>query len=179
MGHHFREDDRLIQHQADVLAEVQAIRKDVEESTQIVAGMAHMIQTSRNNRIAAASQAGMCDPEIEALIVNAWQASSKPVSLKVLRNLVWIESRCLPWAIYDKGLGLMQIEPESAESVEPGSSKMLFDPETNLRVGLKYLEELVFHNSGDLKKALTAWNWGPTRMREGITTQEFARRVLK
>lgn len=39
--------------------------------------------------------------------------------------------------------GILQLMPRSAEALEPGSSRNLFDPETNARVGVKHMVRCV------------------------------------
>ncbi|MEX0912052.1 MAG: lytic transglycosylase domain-containing protein [Gemmatimonadota bacterium] len=59
-------------------------------------------------------------------------------------------------------IGLMQLMPRTAAWVEPGVTRAeLRDPETNLRVGLKYLRYLMDKYEGDERLALLAYNRGP------------------
>ena len=70
-------------------------------------------------------------------------------------------------------MGLMQLLPDTARSVasragvEWEGPATLFDPESNIRLGVHYLDELV-QRFGDLEVALTAYNWGPTRIARRI-----------
>lgn len=59
-------------------------------------------------------------------------------------------------------VGLTQLMPRTASSLEPGVSRSeLRDPSTNLRIGFKYLRSLLDKYEGDEKLALTAYNRGP------------------
>jgi soluble lytic murein transglycosylase-like protein len=59
-------------------------------------------------------------------------------------------------------VGLAQLMPATARWLEPGTTrKDLEDPETNLRLGLRYLRDLVEKYDGDTELALTAYNRGP------------------
>ena len=59
-------------------------------------------------------------------------------------------------------VGLMQLMPATASWMEPGVSRSkLRDPDTNLRVGFKYLRYLMDKYNGDEKLALLAYNRGP------------------
>lgn len=59
-------------------------------------------------------------------------------------------------------VGLAQLMPATARWLEPGTTrKDLEDPETNLRLGFRYLRDLVEKYEGDTALALTAYNRGP------------------
>lgn len=59
-------------------------------------------------------------------------------------------------------VGLTQLMPRTASWMEPGVTRaQLRDPETNLRVGFKYLRYLLDKYEGDEKLALLAYNRGP------------------
>ncbi|HYW12058.1 MAG TPA: lytic transglycosylase domain-containing protein [Longimicrobium sp.] len=59
-------------------------------------------------------------------------------------------------------IGLAQLMPATARWLEPGTTgKDLENPETNLRLGLRYLSSLIRKYDGDTALALTAYNRGP------------------
>jgi soluble lytic murein transglycosylase-like protein len=59
-------------------------------------------------------------------------------------------------------VGLTQLMPRTAAWLEPGTTRSdLRDPETNLRIGFKYLAQLIEKYEGDVGLALTAYNRGP------------------
>lgn len=59
-------------------------------------------------------------------------------------------------------IGLTQLMPKTAEWLEPGTSRdELRNPETNLRIGFRYLRDLVKRYDGDTDLALLAYNRGP------------------
>jgi soluble lytic murein transglycosylase-like protein len=59
-------------------------------------------------------------------------------------------------------VGLTQLMPRTARWLEPGvTGTELRDPETNLRIGFKYLRYLLDKYEGDEKLALLAYNRGP------------------
>ncbi len=59
-------------------------------------------------------------------------------------------------------VGYTQLLPSTANWVEPGTSRSdLFDTETNLRIGFKYLNYLLDKYNGNMRLALTAYNRGP------------------
>jgi len=64
-------------------------------------------------------------------------------------------------------LGYTQVLPSTARLYEPGlTTKQLFDRSTNLRLGFRYLRDLLERYDGDLRLALLAYNRGPGRVQE-------------
>ena len=82
---------------------------------------------------------------------------------KLAFGLVRAESSFRPTAVSPVGaIGLTQVMPATARDVEPGITKRdLMEPETNLRVGFKYLRKLIDRYDGNEALALTAYNRGP------------------
>jgi soluble lytic murein transglycosylase-like protein len=89
---------------------------------------------------------------------------------------------------HKNALGLMQILPHTGRALaeEAGlpwwGPETLFDPVTNVRLGVRYLEQLV-ERFGDVPTALAAYNHGPTRiaglLRQGQPVPTgYAERVL-
>jgi soluble lytic murein transglycosylase-like protein len=59
-------------------------------------------------------------------------------------------------------VGLAQLMPATARWLEPGTTRRdLEDPETNLRLGFRYLRDMIEKYDGDTELALTAYNRGP------------------
>ncbi|MCA9771885.1 MAG: transglycosylase SLT domain-containing protein [Myxococcales bacterium] len=86
-------------------------------------------------------------------------------------------------------VGLMQLRPFVAADVarrhgiEWHGVETLHDPETNVRLGLLYFKELLDRFDGDSRKALTAYNYGPSRVRAQIAKgtysgSDYADRIL-
>ena len=84
-------------------------------------------------------------------------------------------------------MGLMQVKPSVAEAVAMRCglpwlcADQLFDPMDNVRLGTRYLFELILE-FGDVRKALIAYNFGETALRRRIETGQglptgFFRRV--
>ena len=67
-------------------------------------------------------------------------------------------------------VGLMQLRPFVAKNVAQRSSiewngvETLHSPDRNLRLGILYYKELLDRFEGDREMALTAYNYGPTRV---------------
>jgi len=89
---------------------------------------------------------------------------------------------------HKNALGLMQILPRTGRALayEAGIAwtgpETLYDPVTNVRLGVRYLEQLV-DRFGDVPTALAAYNAGPTRvaglLRDGMPIpRHYAERVL-
>lgn len=81
-------------------------------------------------------------------------------------RLVNIESRFAPRARSSAGaLGLAQVIPATARFYEPTIVPHdLYDAEVNLRIGFRYLRDLL-EVYGDVELALLAYNRGPTRLK--------------
>ena len=59
-------------------------------------------------------------------------------------------------------VGLTQLMLGTAQGIEPNITRAsLLDPETNLRIGFKYLRGLIRENKGNLSMALLVYNRGP------------------
>jgi len=108
--------------------------------------------------------------------------------------LIATESSGFNWSRSEQGaVGLMQLSPTTAEAmvrewsasgvrVNWSGEETLFDPVINLRLGLGYLSQLV-QRFGDMKTALTAYNYGPTRVSEWLAACKplplsYANRVM-
>jgi soluble lytic murein transglycosylase-like protein len=81
------------------------------------------------------------------------------------------ESSFRPGVISHMGaMGLMQVRPFVGEAVAQRSDvdwygpEVLHDPEANIRVGTRYLVELLDRFDGDVYLALAAYHRGPTRV---------------
>ena len=104
--------------------------------------------------------------------------------------LIQVESRFDHQAVSPRGAqGLMQVRPiVVTELADEGKipaclKSSLKDPLVNVQVGVSYLAHLN-EMFGDLKVALTAYNWGPTRIRRKLLAKEtiplqYANKVLQ
>ena len=81
-------------------------------------------------------------------------------------------------------LGLTQVMPSTARYFMKGSvtRERLYDRETNLRVGFRYLRTLMGQYKGDVKLALLVYNRGPAAvqaaMKQGINPTNGYDRIL-
>jgi len=83
-------------------------------------------------------------------------------------RLVRVESQFNDHALSPVGaVGLTQVMPATARFFVPGVTRdALYDRETNLRCGLRYLRALVRENHGNVKLALLIYNRGETAVNE-------------
>jgi soluble lytic murein transglycosylase-like protein len=81
-------------------------------------------------------------------------------------ELVRVESDFNQRAVSPVGaLGYTQLMPETAAILVPGITReRIFDRETNLRLGFRFLRGLVNHYHGDIRLALLAYNRGPAKV---------------
>lgn len=101
-------------------------------------------------------------------------------------SLVRVESEFKTTAVSSMGaVGLTQVMPATAALLQPGIARaQLFDRDTNLRLGFRYLREMMQQYGGDLRLALLAYNRGPGRVDEilrggGDPSNGYARKVLQ
>ncbi|MGH7476060.1 MAG: lytic transglycosylase domain-containing protein [Longimicrobiales bacterium] len=82
-------------------------------------------------------------------------------------------------------IGYTQLLPTTARWISPGTDRQaLFDPDTNLRIGFRYLRYLLDRYDGDARLALTAYNRGPgtvdrLRSRGHDPENGYAARILR
>lgn len=99
-----------------------------------------------------------------SLAKNIYKAAiANNITPRTAFGLVRAESSFRPAATSPVGAtGLTQLMPATARWLQPGTTRaQLKDPETNLRIGFKYLRQLVDKYEGNERLALTAFNRGP------------------
>ncbi len=75
--------------------------------------------------------------------------------------------------------GLMQVMPETARGIASvKSSSQLYDPETNIRVGVKYFLHRLENLDGDIELTLAAYNAGFNRVEKWKKRYTVENRVL-
>ncbi len=101
-------------------------------------------------------------------------------------RLVRVESDFRERALSSAGArGLTQLMPATADALQPGiSTEEIFDRDTNLRLGFRYLRWLLRVYDGDITEALHAYNRGPgtvarIRAAGGDPANGYAERVLR
>jgi soluble lytic murein transglycosylase-like protein len=113
-------------------------------------------------------------------------ALSEGVDPEIAFRLVRIESNFKLKALSAKdAIGYTQIRPATARFYEPGLSvEQLYDRDVNLRIGFRFLKDLIHRYGGDIELALVAYNRGPSRVEEillqgGDPSNGYAESVLK
>jgi len=119
-------------------------RKEVERLAEQYRAAGYPVTPKLANQIGAAAAEFAIDPAVAF-------------------GLVRVESSFRNSATSSVGaVGLTQLMPKTAAWMEPGITRSeLRDPETNLRIGFKYLRYLLDKYNGDENLALTAYNRGP------------------
>ncbi len=112
-----------------------------------------------------------------ATLIDA-NARTQGLDPSLVKAMIAVESAFEPQAVSPKGaLGLMQIMPATGERYGVSANarrtveQQLFDPATNLRIGTRYLRDLLQRFDQDLSLALAAYNAG-----EGAVEQ-YARTI--
>ena len=112
-------------------------------------------------------------------------ALSEGIEPSLAYRLVHVESGFTRRAISHKGaVGLTQLMPRTAMGMRPELTyRDLFNTETNLRLGFRYLTLMLNRYDGDMRLALLAYNRGPGTVdgvlsRGGDPANGYARAVM-
>ena len=110
-------------------------------------------------------------------IVREAEASGIPPA--IADAVVRVESQYLPEAVGRAGeIGLMQVLPTTAAYLGfSGSSSELAEPETNIRLGVKYLATAWRLSGGDLCRALMKYRAGHSSIEMTRLDREYCRRA--
>ena len=85
-------------------------------------------------------------------------ARRQGVAEDLVRAVIQVESAFNPYAVSNKGaMGLMQLMPATAKEL---GVKDAFDPDQNIRGGVKYLKQLLERYDNKVELALAAYNAG-------------------
>jgi soluble lytic murein transglycosylase-like protein len=123
------------------------------------------------DRFASRREMGLTSPEIETLAHAILDASKQyDIDPSLVLAVIHVESRYDAFAVSPVGaLGLMQILPSTGRElaarhgVDWTGPQTLFDPVSNVRLGVAYLKQLS-DRYGSTSMALAAYNWGPGRI---------------
>ena len=118
-------------------------------------------QLDRANRIIGYSTQYGIDAQLAGSIVDVAQAEG--IDPELAFRLVKLESDFNVRATSPVGaIGLTQLMPSTARFYHKGiTAQRLYEPNTNLRIGFRYLRGLVKEYNGDMKTALLVYNRGP------------------
>ncbi len=113
-------------------------------------------------------------------------AQQEGIDPKVAYGLVKTESSFKNTAVSHVGArGLTQVMPRTAKWMVPGTKASdLHDQKTNLRLGFRYLNQMIDKYKGDVRLALLAYNRGPGTVdkilkRGGDPNNGYADKVLR
>ncbi|HSJ15690.1 MAG TPA: lytic transglycosylase domain-containing protein [Longimicrobiales bacterium] len=168
---------------AAALAAARAAGEDTEE--QLASRIAESRATDRRaGHIQGAVQQFGISEELAADIYDI--AEQENIDPDVAYGLVRTESTFNERAVSHVGArGLTQVMPRTARGIIPGmSTDQLFDRKTNLRLGFRYLDQLLQKYRGNMDLALTAYNRGPGTVdkvlkRGGNPDNGYAGKVLR
>ena len=119
------------------------------------------IQLDRAQKVIAFSSQYGIDAELSGNIVDVSRAEG--IDPELAFRLVNLESEFNEHATSPVGaIGLMQVMPSTAREYVRGiSTARLYEPKTNLRIGLRYLRGLLEDYHGNVNTALLVYNRGP------------------
>jgi soluble lytic murein transglycosylase-like protein len=147
-----------------LLGELRALSQSLEATRGELA--VARLQLERANAIIDFSTHYNIPADLAAAIYDV--ALSEGVDPGLAFRLVRTESGFSPGAKSKAGaVGYTQVLPSTARLYEPGlTNKQLFDRSTNLRLGFRYLRDLLERYDGNLRLALLAYNRGPGKVQE-------------
>lgn len=101
-------------------------------------------------------------------------AVSEGIEPELAFRLVKLESRFDPRATSPVGaIGLAQVMLPTARFFDRNiTTEKLYDPETNLRIGFRYLRGLIEEYDGDVRLALLTYNRGPVAVQLALRNGE-------
>ena len=142
------------------------------------------LQVERANAIMDYSRRYKVPADLSASIYDI--ALSEGIDPGLGFRLVRVESNFILKARSNKNaIGYTQIRPATARFYDPGiTEEKLFDREVNLRLGFRFLKDLVRRYRGNLELALLAYNRGPTTVDQivaagGDPTNGYEHAVLR
>jgi soluble lytic murein transglycosylase-like protein len=141
-------------------------------------------QLERANKVIAFSSRYRIGADLAGKILDA--SAAEGIEPELAFRLVKIESEFNPRATSPVGArGLTQLMLPTARFFDRSvTQEKLYDPETNLRIGFRYLRTLIHENEGNVKMALLVYNRGPVAVnaarREGRDPSNmYDRKVTK
>lgn len=150
-------------------AEVEALRNEIEVARgELRVATAHI---ERWNRIFEYAREYRIPSDLAGSIYDA--AVNEKIDPELAFPLVRLESQFNERATSPVGAaGLTQLMLGTAREYDKGITREgLYDRETNLRIGFRYLRKLIKWQRGDVEMALLAYNRGPAAV---ITAKELS-----
>ncbi len=122
------------------------------------------VQTKRAVQIAEHAERYQLNRRLAEMIYDA--AVREGLDPALAFGLVMVESSFRRFAVGPAGsVGYTQVKPSTAEWLDPSVTRdRLFETDTNLRIGFRYLRMLLDRFGEDTRLALLAYNRGPNRV---------------
>jgi soluble lytic murein transglycosylase-like protein len=140
--------------------EIERLRREIEEARgELRLATAHL---DRWSRIFGYAKEYRISSDLSAAIFDA--AINEKIDPELAFPLVRLESRFDERATSPVGaIGLTQLMLPTARGFDKTlTTEQLYDRETNLRIGFRYLRQLIKWQRGDVQMALIAYNRGPS-----------------
>jgi len=133
----------------------------------------------KKTRTASAPSKSVSKSDFARLIRKA--AAKHGVPVNIAKAVVEVESNFNPRARGSAGeVGLMQIKPATARGIGyRGSTRALYDPETNLEWGMKYLAGAHKRAGGDLCGTILRYNAGHYAKRMNPISRRYCTKVKR
>jgi soluble lytic murein transglycosylase-like protein len=165
-----------------VAGEVRALTQRLETVREELA--VARAQVDRANSVIQYSGRYQVPADLSAAIYDI--ALSEGIDPDVAFRLVRVESSFKLKALSNKdAIGYTQVQLATARFYEPGlSEEQLYERDVNLRIGFRFLKDLIRRYGGDIELALVAYNRGPSRVEQillegGDPSNGYAESVLK
>lgn len=136
-------------------------------------------RSSKGKKLNFFERAALRKSKYSHIVAKHARAHGVPVHLAMA--IIEIESSFRPKATGKLGeVGLMQLRPRTARGLGyRGSMKALYDPDTNVRVGMKYLAEAHRRGGGKTCGTILKYNAGHYAKRMNPVSARYCRRVKK
>jgi soluble lytic murein transglycosylase-like protein len=124
---------------------------------------------SRDLQVAAYSEQYRISTGLANAIIEA--ATAEGIDPDLAFRLVRVESVFKERAVSSAGaLGLTQLMPGTARLLDRSlrSRSAILEPQTNLRLGFRYLRHMIKQYDGDVRLALLAYNRGPNAVNRAL-----------
>jgi len=110
--------------------------------------------------------------------IAAKHAASNGIPVALVEAVITVESSWQRGARNGSSVGLMQIEPLTARSLGyKGETSQLYDPETNIRFGTRYLAEAYRLSSGDLCTTVARYQSGHNMVKPNAANRAYCKKM--
>ncbi|MEP3046286.1 MAG: transglycosylase SLT domain-containing protein [Roseibium sp.] len=143
----------------------------------------HIIGSGKGSQSskASAGKSSKSDTNVKYTKLIRKAAKKHGVPIKIAKAVVQVESNFNPRARGSAGeVGLMQIKPATARGMGyRGSTKALYQPETNLEWGMKYLAGAHDRANGDVCGTILRYNAGHYAKRMNPISRRYCNKVQR